>query len=161
MDRYAEAVTGVVPSANVIGAVIDIAAALVPPAVKAGAPAMVVSPKEPMSDKLKKFAPHAVGLAAGAFFWKKHRILGALAGHALVNSAYEYYKGDKKKAMCDLAVEGAGVAGALYHKKLPLAGKSPVIGWAMGIVAGSVGTYFVDGSPAKEHFQWLKARIGK
>ena len=170
MDKYVEAVTGVVPTASVVGAAADIVAALAPPPATpgaAGSAAVVVTPKEPVFDKMKKFAPRAAGLVGGYVvakkFWKGHPVLGALAGNAIVNGAYEKYKGsaDNKKIACDLAVEGAGIMGALYHKKLPFAKSSPVVGWVLGILAGSAATYFVDGSPAKEQFQWLKARLGK
>jgi hypothetical protein len=160
MDQVFGAISNVVPSASILGGVADVAASLAPPPGAGTAKtAMVVSPAEPLTDKLKKYAVPAAGIVGGALLWKKHRVLGAVAGHAV---AYAWaHRDDKKRVMCDLVVEGAGIAGALYHKKIPGAKKSPVVGFVMGVAAGLVGTYFVDGSPAKEQFQWLKQRLGK
>jgi len=136
-------------SPTILGAhrVADIFAALTPPAPAAGVPSAPAPSNSQIMDKAKQFAPGLAGAGVGAYVGAKHRhpVLGALAGHAVVNSAYEYYKGDKKKAVCNAAVEGAALAGALYYKK----GRKPLLGYAIGLVAGAVATYFVDGSPVK------------
>lgn len=152
-SSVAEAIYGVSPTARGVGRVSDLVAAMTPPAPATGtALAPVAPPHEALSKKLIKFVPHVVGAGAGFVLWKKHRILGALAGHALVNSGYEYYKGDKKTALCELAVEGAGIAGALYLFK----GRKPVMGWLAGVLAGSVATYFVQDSPVQKAVKKLR-----
>lgn len=143
--KYAQALYGISPTARGVGHVSDIILGLAPPA-PAGTTAIApVHTGEPITKKLVKFVPHAVGLVAGYSLWKKHRYLGALAGHAAINSGYEFYKGDKKKALCELAVEGAGIIGALKYS----GGRKPVVGWLLGVVAGSIATYFVEGSPVR------------
>ena len=128
-----------------------IAAALTPPVGSPGA--AVAAPKPSIMEKVKPFAPGAVGAAAGYYFGKKkhHPIIGALAGHAVANSAYEFYQGRKTEAFCDLAVEGAGILGALYYKKAPVLKRgNAVTGYIGGLLIGAVATYFVDGSPVKQ-----------
>ena len=93
---------------------------------------------------LQSIAPHVVGAAGGAYLWKTHPILGAAVGHALTTAAWETYQGDSHKAICMLAVEGAGVAGALLRPS------SPLVGYIGGAAAGAAVTYFVPDSPVRK-----------
>lgn len=141
-------VIGAVPAASAAHRIAGVVAAMTPPPAAQGA--MVPSGSSNVVAKIKPLVPGAVGAVAGFVAWKKHPVLGALAGHAVADAAYEAYKGDKKKAACNLAVEGAGVLGALYNKKIPFAKKGGAIGgYVAGILAGAVATYFVQGSPVR------------
>jgi ATP-dependent protease ClpP protease subunit len=62
------------------------------------------------------------------------------------------YHGDKKKAACNLAVEGAAVYGALRYRK------HPVLGYLGGMAAGLAATYFVPGSPSREAYDEWKSK---
>jgi hypothetical protein len=119
-------------------------AALVP-----GTPAAAVVKVGPSLGKAAiAFAPTLVGGAAGAMLWKKHRVLGFLAGQSLAYNGAALLKGNadqKKEAMYQLAVEGSGIGGALYLKKY----MHPVFGWIVGIVAGTVATSMLPGSPSR------------
>lgn len=162
-------------NANVIGSIsptilgahriAGIVAALTPPATTPGAiapaAAPAAAPGESLTSKAMKFAPGAAGAAAGAYLWKNHRILGALAGHAIVNSGYDAMKGgDKVKSACQGVVEGAGVLGSLYNKKMPIKfARNPIIGYVVGVLAGAAATYFVPGSPIKDQIAKIKAKF--
>lgn len=130
---------------------------LVSSALPATGTAVVAPPKPSFTKELVKFAPRLGGAAAGAYVWKKHRILGAVIGNAFGQAGYEFYKGNKTAALCELVVDGAAVFGALKYK----GGKSPLVGFVGGLLAGSIATYFVPGSPAKDEFNWLKHKLGK
>ena len=143
----ATAFAGVSPTILGVNRVANIVSALTPPSINGVAAA---KPAPSVMEKVKPFVPGAAGAAVGAYVWKKHRILGVLAGHAVANSAFEFYQGKRKEAVCDLVVEGAGVLGSLYNKKIPFVKKGgPIAGYVAGLVAGCVATYFVDGSPVK------------
>lgn len=146
---YANALSGA--STTVLGAqrAADIVAAMTPPSSASSSP-VAAAPVPSVKDQLVNMAPGLAGAAAGAFLWKRHRVLGALGGHAAVQAGYDYYRGHKKEAACNLAVEGAGIAGSLYFKK------HPVLGWLGGVVAGGVATYFVAGSPVRNAVQKMK-----
>ena len=157
MRQYLNSVASVSPTFGAADRAYDVVSALIPPTPKAGSVVTPTTESKPSFTKsLVHFVPSAVGLAAGYLFtpYKKHRVLSALAGHAIVYSGYTFYKGDKKRALCEAAVEGAGILGALKFKR------SPVLGWVGGILAGSVVTSFVDGSPARDEFNWLKRKLG-
>lgn len=120
--------------------------------------AVVSSPAKPgFTKELVKFAPRLGGAAVGAYVWKKHRILGAVLGNAVAEAGFEFYKGEKTRAACELLVDGAAVFGALKYK----GGKSPLVGFVGGLLAGSIVSYFIPGSPAKDEFNWLKSKLGK
>ena len=141
----------------------DLVAALLPPpapthVIGAEAPATALVPGTPAAAVVKvgpsvgkaaiAFAPTLVGGAAGALAWQKHRVLGFLAGQSLAYNGAALLKGDadqKKEAVYQLAVEGSGIAGALYLKKH----MHPVFGWLVGIAAGSIATSFLPGSPSR------------
>lgn len=149
MHRYAANLSDISPTILGVHRAADIVAALAPPAAGTTAivPAAPAVPQESVVKKVLRFAPGAAGAAAGFAAWKNHRILGAVAGHALVNSGWEFYKGDKKKALCNAAVEGTGIAGAMFFHK------SPVIGFVGGALAAAVATYFVPGSPVRQQVE--------
>jgi hypothetical protein len=140
------------PSATGARSVADIVAALAPPA--KGSTAMVqASSGKSLTASVKHAVPGAVGAVAGYYVGKKrgHSILGALAGHAVGSNAKALYNGDRKRALCNLAVEGAAILGALKYKKVPML-KHPVVGYAVGALVGGIATYFVSGSPAREAY---------
>lgn len=140
LKSYSDAFAGCSPTIMGLNQVADIVAAVTPPA---GTPPVAQVSQPSLVSKVSRFAPGLAGAGAGGYAWKKHRVLGALLGHAVVQSGYDYMKGRKREALCQLAVEGAGVGGALYYKK------HPVLGWLGGVVAGAVATYFVPGSPVR------------
>lgn len=126
---------------HVLGAA---SAAMTPSAVKSAAGELRKSEPRFLSPAMKSsFLPGVVTGAAGAYMWKKHRVLGFLMGDAIGARAYQIYRGDNRKgAVADIAAAGAGVAGSLYWKK------HPVLGWIGGSLAGAVVTSFVEGSTA-------------
>jgi uncharacterized membrane protein len=142
------------PTATAGRHVADIVAALAPPpAPTAQALARPAASTPSLTEIAKRMAPGVIGGVVGMMLWKRHPVLGFLAGHAVGAMAYPLYKGDKKRAMCNLAVEGTGIAGALYYRK------HPALGYIMGASAGAVATYFVDGSPMKEVVAEVKRRF--
>lgn len=141
MKKYSDALSGCSTTVLGVHRAADIVAALTPPP-DSGAPAP--AKPEPVAGKVVRFVPGLVGAGIGATVWREHRVLGALSGYAAVNAGYAYTQGQKKKAVCQLVVEGSGVAGALMWKK------RPVLGWLSGIAAGAAATYFVKGSPVRD-----------
>lgn len=98
--------------------------------------------------------PGVVVGGVGAFVWKKHPVLGFLAGHALGSVGYGAYKKvPKTDLLCDLAIEGAAIAGALAWKKHPIGG------WLAGAVAATTATAFVPDSHAKHFVEHVKEKI--
>jgi len=146
MKKYVEVFGAVSPSAAGAQRAGDIVAALAPP--KSGH--AMVPASHSIGATMKSMLPGVAGAVAGAFVWKRHPVLGILAGHALGSNAMALWKGDRKTALCNVAVEGAGVFGALKYKK------HPVLGWLGGTLAGAVATSFVDGSPAQDAWRKLK-----
>jgi hypothetical protein len=114
---------------------------------------------EPKAD-VKKVAlalvPGVIGAGVGALVWKDHRLLGALAGHAVASTAVPIWRGgaERKRGLCQLGIEGAGVVGALLWEK------HPVVGWLGGVTAGALVTAFVPGSPAQKAYKDLKTKWG-
>ena len=152
MSKYTT-VMGVSPTASGAKKAADIVAALAPPSSKSTA--MVAAGGSSLVGEAKKMAPGLAGAGVGYFAWKKHPVLGILAGHAVGSNAMELATGDRKKALCNLAVEGAGIYGALKYGK-GRTGRS-VLGYVAGAVAGAVATYFVPGSPARDAYdKWRK-----
>jgi len=153
MKNATATVLGVSSSAAGVKKAADIVAALAPPSKK---DAMVpAGESKSVVTEAKKFAPGLVGAAAGYYVGgkKHHPILGALVGHALGDNAKDLYDGDRKRAACNVAVEVAGVVGALKYKK------HPVVGYVVGALAGAVATYFAyDGSAARDAYNKLRNR---
>lgn len=153
MNRYVEVLGASSPTIGGARRAADIFAALAPPA--AGPHKALVKtepPHESVTEIAKDLAPGIGVAAAGAYAWKKHRVLGALLGHAVGSNAYKFYKGDKTHAWTQLAVEVVGVLGALKWKK------HPVLGWGAGIVAGTLATSFVPGSASQDALSRFRKR---
>lgn len=104
--------------------VVDLLGAVAP----AAGPAAQAMTKQKSSADMGKALTHSLlpGLAvgaAGAYFWRKHRVLGFLGGSALGAVAYPLYKGeDRAKAGLCLGAVGAGVFASLKWKKHPALG---------------------------------------
>ena len=76
----------------------------------------------------------AIGAVAGAYLWDRHRVLGALGGFALGRNVPALFGGDRRLALCNLAVVGAAVAASIYvpgHPVLALLGGGLVAGTAI------------------------------
>jgi hypothetical protein len=157
MKKVYDALYGVSPTARNVGRVSDMIIGLAPPAPgKAGTPGALslnVKSEESLTKKAMKLAPAVVGGVVGYLVGKryKHAVLGTIAGAAAIETGYEFFKGDKKRATAWAIVEGAAIAGAVYMKR------HAVRGYALGAAAGLVGTYFIEGSPAKAALAKLKA----
>lgn len=79
------------------------------------------------------------GLAAGAFLWKKHRVLGAFAGSQVGSSIYPLIKGDTRDRIgvaFGFGREVLACASSLHFKKHPVWGY--IGGSAIGF-AGEIG----------------------
>jgi len=164
MERYAKVLGSVSPSAAGAKRVADIVAALAPPpSTSASSVAMTpVKPTESPASAAVKLVPGLIGGAVGySMFRRSHPVLGFLGGHALGSAAFSLYKGgeERKRALCQLGVEAAGIGGALMWKQ------HPVLGWVAGIAAGTVASSFVPGSPACNELvglkTWLKKKTGR
>lgn len=158
MGKYGQIVGNLTPSAAGVKNATDILAALAPPAT--GQTALAKSQPSRLA-KVKavafKWAPGLVGVGVGAFVWKKHRWLGALAGHAIGTTVMPIWRGgaERKKAIYQLAVEGAAIGGALWlgrKSALRAAG-----GFVVGGLAALVVTGFIKGSPANDAYKNWKA----
>lgn len=156
MRKYVDVMGHVSPSAKSVTKAADIVAALAPPKQDLPKALAKKEPPKPSAGQLvSSLLPGVAGGAAGAYLWKKHRVLGFLAGHAVGSTAYPIYRGrgdERKRALYQLGVEGAGVAGALYYKK------HPVVGWLGGVVAGSLVSALMPDSPLREMYA---RRFGK
>ncbi|MDO8681567.1 MAG: hypothetical protein Q7R30_23885 [Acidobacteriota bacterium] len=79
-----------------------------------------------------------VGAAAGAYLWNEHRVLGALGGYSLARNAPALLRPNERRfAMCNMGVTGAGIAGSLVFKNYPTVGF--LIGWAGASLAVHIG----------------------
>ena len=76
----------------------------------------------------------AIGAAAGAYLWNKHRYLGGLGGFSLGRNLPALINGglDRRLALCNLATVAAAVLVSLYYPKHPAA--AFVVG---GLAAGT------------------------
>ena len=85
---------------------------------------------------LAKLGGLAAGTVAGALVWKKHRVLGALAGGRVGSTAVVVGAGtpsERNLALIHLGVvESASVMGSLLWKK------HPALGYIAGLLAASV-----------------------
>lgn len=99
---------------------------------------------ESMSTVLSyRIAPSVAGAVVGMTLWPKHPWLGALSGDAVGGALYPMLRNqgdDRRKAICDLIVEGAAVYASL---KFP---KHPVWAYLGGALAGSVAVSPIRGS---------------
>ena len=90
-----------------------------------------------------RIAPIIAGAVVGMTLYPKHPWLGALGGDAIGGALYPMLRGqgdDRRKALCDLAVEGAAVYGSLKYAK------HPIWGYLLGALAGSVAVSPIRGS---------------
>jgi len=69
-------------------------------------------------------APALAASIAGAVLWKKHRVLGFLAGGTLGASIYPITEGGdtRKAALVGASISAASIGGALAWKKHPILG---------------------------------------
>jgi hypothetical protein len=147
--RYLD-ILGASPTTSSARRAADIVAALAPPPKAPGGSepdAAAALAHAAQVEKAKRWMIEAVpGLATagvGAAVWSNHRVLGALVGHAVGETAVPLYrgaKGERVRALSQLGVEGAGVAGALLWKNHRFAG------WTAGVVLGAVASAVVPGS---------------
>lgn len=159
MSRHVEKLAEVSSTARGAKRVADIVSALTPPphtqassdfvagddAPAAPASAAVVKVEQkPSVDKVAfALAPGFVGAGIGALVWKQHRVLGALVGHAVGDNVYSLVRAEgfeRRQAICQLGVEGAGIVGALVWKN------HPIFGWLLGVGAGAAAS-MIPGSP--------------
>ena len=87
---------------------------------------------------LKQTAPHDVkdgigtigGLSVGAWYWKKHRVLGGIVGASLGRNVPALLRpAERNSAACNLGATAVAVAAARYFPK------HPIIGFLGGLVA--------------------------
>jgi hypothetical protein len=136
-----------------------VAAALAPPPPPTPGAAMVPVAPQHQTESIGEFAwsvaPSVAGGAVGAYAWRRHRVLGFLAGSAVVSNASGLYSGGDARthALHRLGIEGAGIVGALQSKR-PL---YQVGGWLAGTVLGMIASYYVPGSPVKAEWQAYEA----
>lgn len=148
MARRSDLLGSVSPLAGGASRAYDIVAALSPPKAPDGGAMVKAAPEgsESITMKALKFVPGLAAGGAGAFVWKSHRLLGFVAGHALASTALPIYHGgaERKRALCQLAVEGAAIGGSLLWKG------HPFLGFVAGLLGGAVATSFVQGSPTND-----------
>lgn len=114
--------------------------------------ASIAEPKAGDPELYKTIVPGAAVGVAGFFAWKKHPVLGFLAGDAIgLNGARLIRNGadDWKTAACNLGLAASGIVTAVaFEKKL-----HPFFGWWVGHILGAVATGFVPGSNANKFFK--------
>ncbi len=77
------------------------------------------------------------GGAIGAVVWKKHRVLGAIAGSSIGrNTPALLHAEHRRSALCNMGVTGAGVLGSL------LMPGTPAVGFIVGWLAGGAAVYY-------------------
>lgn len=77
------------------------------------------------------------GAAAGAYFYKKHRVLGAIGGASLARNAPALLKDDsRREALCNMGQTGAAIYASQMMKG------SPVIGFLIGHLAAGAALHF-------------------
>jgi hypothetical protein len=105
----------------------------------------------------KEMIPWAVGAAGGGYYWKKHRVLGALAGGSVAENAYDLVRGNRTavQAATSVAATAAGVYGSMKYRK------HPVLGFLGGEVLASVALSLVPGSMQKTAYEDWKAKHGR
>lgn len=145
MANYSTILGDVSSTAGGVGRAASVVAALAPPA-KKGEVAKAAPASGGVVSSVKAFAPGAIGAVAGLYLWKKHRVLGAVAGHAVGSNAMDLVKGDRRHAVGQLLVEGGAVMGSLKY------GKRPVLGFVGGAVVGAVVSAFVPGTAVNGYY---------
>lgn len=77
---------------------------------------------------VKDGATTVAGAAAGAFLWKRHRVLGLLGGGSLGRNVPALFRpSERRAALCNIGQTGGGVLGSL------------IIGGAPGFILGWLG----------------------
>ena len=102
---------------------------------------------EPKTDPslAKTIVPGAAAGVIGSLLWKKHMVLGFLAGDAIGLNAFRIFRDhgdDRVRAATNLGLGASGIIGSLMWQK------HPVWGWLIGHMIGAVATSFVPGSNA-------------
>ena len=119
----------------------------------AGAPqAPVVASK---ADLQKQYLVALAGAVGGAVLWKRHRVLGFLAGGSAADAGYRYWRNqgtDRKDALYMAGVQAVAIGGAMTFKK------SPALGYVGGLAAGHAASYFASKeSPAHRYVAAMRA----
>lgn len=100
----------------------------------------------------KEVALSVAGAAAGAYYSKKHPVLGGLAGYAVGSNVVPLVRGygnERKDAMYRMAIEGAAIGASYYAKKVHKVGNvGAVAAFAGGMFAATMLTLYMPGSPA-------------
>ena len=105
----------------------------------------IAEPKASDPSLAKTIVPGAAAGVVGAFLWKKHPVLGFLAGDAIGLNAVRIIRGhgdDRRRAATNMALGASGIIGSLMWQR------RPVWGWFVGHLVGAVATSFVPGSNA-------------
>lgn len=99
-------------------------------------PTMLAMNKEKFQ---KQGIPALIAAAVAYYYFKKHRVLAAIAGAAVGYTAMPLVKGEDRKENLELLGEAAlATAGAMYYKK------RPAIGWVAGAVAGGAAIAYAN-----------------
>ena len=120
-----------------------------PPAGKPTAP--VVASK---ADLQKHYLVALAGAVGGALVWKKHRVLGFLAGGTVGDVGYRVWRneGDDRKDAAYMAAAQAVAVGASLNFK-----KNPALAYVGGMAVAQGASYFIPGSPAKRYVAAMQA----
>lgn len=152
MGKYGDMLGAISPSAMGVRHAADVVAALTPPTRSGTEIAKADEPTPSVSRSVLALVPGVLGAGVGALTWKKHRVLGAVAGHAVASTALPIIRGgaDRKRALCQLGVEGAAVVGSLMWEE------HPILGFCAGLLTGAAASALVPGSAAND--MWRKWR---
>ncbi len=104
-----------------------------------GGSSMSVFARSLAGAKVNSYAAATVaGAAAGFVGWKKHRVLGLIGGAVLGTNLPAAVRGpaERRDALCNMALAGAGVLGSLYFKR------HRVIGFVGGWAAAGAAIHF-------------------
>lgn len=142
--KAASTVLGAQDTGSRLSRIVGVDAAPVAPAAPAAKPSTLAEFMRDLRtqtpDNIPDTAGTAVGLAAGAFLWKRHRFLGAIGGASLGRNLPALLKPEHRwSAIRNLLTTGAGVGGSL------LAPRNRIVGFVLGSLAGGLATYFTIG----------------
>jgi hypothetical protein len=148
--NYFEVLGEVSPAGSAAAKSYDLVAALVPPETGVALQKTPESDGKSTMEIVKSLVVPAVGAVVGYTMWKKHPVLGALAGLGVAQTAYGWYKGeDHKELLSGLAVDAVGIVAALKYKR------QPALAYVGGVAAATVASSFVSGTAAAK----LKAKL--
>lgn len=150
---YMEMLGQVSPSMGGARRVRDMVAALTPPATGGAAALMKQDqPRPSAADAALGMVPGLVGGGLGALAWKRHRVLGFLAGHAVGSVVRPLVTGKgRMQAFTQVGVDAAVIGGALLWKK------HPFWGGVIGLLAGATVAGFVKDSASRDIFNKWKS----